>query len=101
LMLYGVAVAGMFFVWGVILLTHISFRRALGRERVEELPIRIHLYPYSTWLGLIAIAAIALTTFFVDGLQYTVPAFLPFLLLVSIAYWRVRGKESRVTATAL
>jgi len=101
LMLYGVAVAGMFFVWGVILLTHVAFRRALGRERIAELPIRIHFYPYSTWLGLIAIAGIALTTFYVDGLQYTVPAFLPFLLLVSIAYWRVRGKESRTAATAL
>jgi amino acid transporter, AAT family len=101
LMLYGVAVAGMFFVWGVILLTHIAFRRALGPERVAQLPMRIHFYPYSTWLGLVAIAAITLTTFFVDGLQYTVPAFLPFLLLVSIAYWRVRGKENRVAASSL
>jgi AAT family amino acid transporter len=101
LMLYGVAVAGMFFVWGVILLTHIAFRRALGSERIAKLPIRIHLYPYSTWLGVIAIAGIAVTTFYVDGLQYTVPAFLPFLLLVSIAYWRVRGKENRTAATAL
>jgi AAT family amino acid transporter len=101
LMLYGVAVAGMFFVWGVILLSHIAFRRALGPERVEQLPIRIRFYPYSTWLGLIAIAGIAITTFYVDGLQYTVPAFLPFLLLVSVAYWRVRGKENSATPTAL
>jgi AAT family amino acid transporter len=91
----------MFFVWGVILLTHIAFRRALGRGRVAKLPIRIHFYPYSTWLGVIAIAGIALTTFYVDGLQYTVPAFLPFLLLVSIAYWRIRGKENRAAAAAL
>ena len=101
LMLYGVAVAGMFFVWGVILLSHIAFRRKLGAERVAQLPLRIHFYPYSTWLGLIAVAGIALTTFYVDGLQYTVPAFLPFLLLVSIAYWRVRGKENRAAATSL
>src|SRR5215475_6089321 len=80
LMLYGVAVAGMFFVWGVILLTHTAFRRVLGPERVAQLPMRIHFYPYSTWLGIIAIAGITVTTFFVDGLQYTVPAFLPFLL---------------------
>ena len=40
LALYGVAVAGMFFVWVVILLTHISFRRALGRERIAKLPMR-------------------------------------------------------------
>jgi L-asparagine transporter-like permease len=100
LMLYGVAVAGMFFVWGVILLTHIAFRRALGPERVAQLPMRLHFYPYSTWLGVLAIAGITVSTFYVDGLQYTVPAFLPFLLLVSIGYWRVRGREKRFTAAA-
>jgi len=100
LMLYGVAVAGMFFVWGVILLTHIAFRRALGPERVAQLPMRLHFYPYSTWLGVLAIAGITISTFYVDGLQYTVPAFLPFLLLVSIGYWRVRGREKRFTAAA-
>jgi hypothetical protein len=35
---------------------------------------------------------ITVSTFYVDGLQYTVPAFLPFLLLISLAYWRVRAK---------
>lgn len=100
LVLYGVAVAGMFFVWGVILLTHIAFRRALGPERVARLPMRLHFYPYSTWLGVLAIVGIAVSTFYVDGLQYTVPAFLPFLLLVSIGYWRVRGREKRFTAAA-
>jgi AAT family amino acid transporter len=101
LMLYGVAVAGMFFVWGVILATHIAFRRSLGPERVAKLPMRLHFYPYSTWLGLLALAGITLTTFYVDGLQYTVPAFLPFLLLVSIAYWRVRSREKRAVPAAL
>ena len=32
LLLYGVAVAGMFFVWMVILLAHLSFRRSLGER---------------------------------------------------------------------
>ena len=57
------------------------------------------LLPLFDLAGILAIAGIAVTTFYVDGLQYTVPAFLPFLLLVSVAYWRVRGKERRA-ATA-
>jgi L-asparagine transporter-like permease len=101
LMLYGVAVAGMFFVWGVILVTHMAFRRALGRERVAQLPMRLHFYPYSTGMGLLAIAGITITTFYVNGLQYTVPAFLPFLLVVSVAYWRIQSKERPATAAAL
>ena len=96
LMLYGVAVAGMFFVWVVILITHVGFRRALGPQRVARLPIRLRLYPYSTLLGIAALLGIALSTFYVAGLQYTVPAFVPFLLLTSVAYWRIRGKWKKV-----
>src|ERR1700758_779623 len=36
-LLYGVAVAGMFFVWIIILLTHLAFRRALSPEQVSGL----------------------------------------------------------------
>ena len=96
LALYGVAVAGMFFVWIVILLTHISFRRALGPERVAKLPMRLRFYPYSTILGITALLGITISTFFVDGLQWTVPGFAPFLVLITIAYWftRRRSQES-------
>jgi amino acid transporter, AAT family len=95
LMLYGVAVAGMFFVWIIILLAHFAFRRALGPERIALLPLRLRFFPYSTWLGIITLLGIAASTFYVDGLQYSVPAFAPFLLLISLAYWKVqRGKGS-------
>jgi AAT family amino acid transporter len=99
LMLYGVAVAGMFFVWIIILLTHLAFRRALGPARIAQLPMRLRFFPYSTWLGIAALLGIAASTFFVDGLQYTVPAFAPFLLLISLAYWKVRGGKNFVAAT--
>jgi L-asparagine transporter-like permease len=90
LMLYGVAVAGMLFVWIIVLLTHLAFRRALGPERIAQLPLRLRFFPYSTWLGIAALLGIVASTFYVEGLQYTVPAFAPFLLLISIAYWKVR-----------
>src|SRR5580704_9581155 len=77
LALYGIAVAGMFFVWIVILMTHIAFRRSLGPARIAALPMRLRFYPYSTILGIAALLGIAVSTFFVDGLQYTVPTFAP------------------------
>jgi amino acid transporter, AAT family len=92
LMLYGVAVAGMFFVWGVILVTHIAFRRALGPQRIAQLPMRMRFYPYSTLLGIVVLLGITVSTFYVDGLQYTIPAFVPFLVLISVAYWRIQRK---------
>src|SRR5215472_4093506 len=90
LLLYGVAVAGMLFVWIVILLTHLAFRRALGPERVAHLPLRLRFFPYSTWLGIVALVGITTSTLFVEGLQYSVPAFAPLLLLISLAYLRIR-----------
>jgi len=86
LMLYGVAVAGMFFVWGVILVSHIRFRKSLPAEAAAQLPMRLAFSPYSDWLGIAALLGIAATTFYIDGLHYAVPAFLPFLLAVSLVY---------------
>src|SRR5271170_1686447 len=88
LMLYGVAVAGMFFVWVVILLSHIQFRKSLSPEFRSRLPIKLAWSPYSNWIGIAALLGIAASTFFVDGLQYALPAFLPFLLAMSLVYWR-------------
>ena len=73
LLLYGTAVAGMFFVWLVVLATHLRFRRALGPERVAALPLRLPLHPLPTVLGLVFLLGIASSTFFVRGLEYTVP----------------------------
>ena len=92
LMLYGVAVAGMFFVWVVILLSHIQFRKSLSPEVRSRLPIKLAWSPYSNWIGIAALTGITASTFFVDGLQYALPAFLPFLLAMSLVYWRVRRR---------
>jgi AAT family amino acid transporter len=94
LLLYGIAVAGMFFVWGVILVAHVAFRRKLGPASVAALPIRLALSPYSEAVGLIALAAICISTFFVQGLQYTVPAFAPLLLIVTLMFfWKTHHRR--------
>lgn len=90
LTLYGVAVAGMFFVWSVILLCHIRFRRSLVPEALTRLPLRLAFSPYSDWVGIAALAGVAISTFFVDGLRYAIPGFVPLLLVMSLVYWRVR-----------
>ena len=86
LSLYGTAVAGMLFIWIVILFTYLRFRRALSPEQVARLPIRMPMHRAAATFGIISLGAIVATTFFVDGLQYTVPSFLPFLILMSIVY---------------
>ena len=90
LALYGTAVAGMLFIWMVILVTYLRFRRALTPGELARLPIRMPVHRAAAWFGLLSLAAISATTFFVDGLQYSVVSFLPFLALMSIAYARMR-----------
>jgi amino acid transporter, AAT family len=95
LALYGTAVAGMLFIWIVILITYLRFRKALTPERLARLPIRMPAHRMLAWFGIVSLTAISVTTFFVDGLQYSVVWFLPFLALISIAYARMRP-EARV-----
>jgi AAT family amino acid transporter len=95
LALYGTAVAGMLFIWIVILFTFLRFRASLTPERLARLPIRMPAHRAAAWFGIISLTAIMMTTFFVDGLQYSVIGFLPFLALMSIMYARMR-KQSHV-----
>ena len=86
LMLYGVAVAGMLFVWLIILATHLRFRNAITQERLLSLPMRLPAHPLFTGLGIVLLLAIAATTYFVPGLEWSVPAFAAFLGLISVVY---------------
>jgi len=86
LLLYGTAVAGMFFVWIVILVTHLRFRRKLGLDAVARLPLKLPAHPVFSVLGIASLIAIAGTTFCVEGLQKTVPTFGVFLAIMSVIY---------------
>ncbi|MFZ0587643.1 MAG: amino acid permease, partial [Candidatus Sulfotelmatobacter sp.] len=94
LVLYGTAVAGMLFVWLVILNTHLRFRKAITRERLLSLPMRLWAHPVFTFVGILLLLAISVTTFFVDGLQWSVPAFSVFLGLISLFYLRSRQRKT-------
>lgn len=97
LMLYGTAVAGMLFVWLVILFTHLRFRKAISAERLASLPLRLRMHPLFTFIGIALLLGIFMTTFFVEGLEWSVPAFSVFLGLISLLYWRttLRKESSR------
>jgi L-asparagine transporter-like permease len=96
LLLYGVAVAGMFFVWGTILAAHLSFRRTVGPLRLAQLPVRLLFAPFSEIAALIAIAGIAVGTFFVEGLKYSVPSFVAFLLAITASYRTLRRQKGAI-----
>ena len=97
LALYGTAVAGMLFIWIVVLFTYLRFRAALSPAQLAALPIRMPAHRAAAAFGIVSLLAITVTTFFVDGLEYTVPSFLPFLAVISILYARMRPREGAHT----
>ena len=94
LLLYGTAVAGMFYVWIVILLTHLRFRQTIPASTLASLPLKLPFHPWPTLLAMLALFAIALSTFWVDGLQYTTVTFLPLLAVMSLVYLYYRARTS-------
>ena len=88
----GVSLFGGLFVWFMIFVTHIAFRPKWDASGRGRLPIRMPFYPYSSILGAALIAAILVTTWWVEGMRVTLIAGLPWLAVVSAAYWFIRRK---------
>src|SRR5713101_8597507 len=100
LLMYGSAVAGMYFVWSVILLAHLRFRRSIG-AKVNDLPLKLHLFPIANIVAIVVLVAIACSTFFVEGLQYSVPAFAALMAIISLLYWKVQRGATAGAAVPL
>lgn len=95
IILLGVASFGAFFTWFMIFVTHLFFRREWDRSGVRRLPVRMVGYPYLTALGALLMAAVLLSSAFSPDFRITLIAGVPFLLLVSIAYFAGRSRFSR------
>jgi L-asparagine transporter-like permease len=97
LFLIGAAFFGGLYVWFMILVTHFAFRRR--HQANTELARFMPAFPYLTVAGLGALALIAVSTLYVPGLRITLLGGLPWLALMTLAYWfwwsRRAGKSTR------
>jgi len=93
-LLYGPAVGGMLFVWLVILVTHLRFRRAITEDQLLRLPMRLRAHPFFTILNIVLLLGIAVTMFFVEELKWSVPVYVVCLLLISLVYF-MASRRSR------
>ena len=95
--LFGIALFGGLFVWMMIFLTHLSFRRAWTARGGRCLPVRMIGYPYTSIIGAAVVAAIIATTWWVPEMRPTIFAgstWLVFLTLVYFVWRRSRVPES-------
>jgi amino acid transporter, AAT family len=97
----GSAFFGGIFVWLMIFVTHLTFRRRTARsaQPVKRFGPR---GPWSSLFGAAALGAVLVSTWWVPGLRITVTAGLPWLLFITLCYlgWRnthPRGPGAGVT----
>jgi amino acid transporter, AAT family len=80
--LFGISLFGGLYAWLIIFVTHIVFRNRAQR------PIS------ASSLGAVSIAAILLTTWWVEGMRITLIAGVSWLALLSVAYWFIERCHS-------
>jgi len=95
----GVALFGAVLVWFMIFVTHLAFRRAWGRHRAGDLPLRWRLTPVGSLLGAILMVALFATTWWSPGLRVTVLVAVPWLLVLAVGFAIARSRALAVAAT--
>jgi AAT family amino acid transporter len=85
----GSAFLGGIFVWQMIFVTHLVFRRRTAKW--TKPPLRFAPRgPWSSAFGLTALTAVLISTWWVPGLRITLKAGVPWLVFISLCYlvWR-------------
>jgi len=91
--LFGVSLFGGLYTWLMIFVTHLFFRPKWEAAGHPALPVRMIGHPYTSLAGAAAIAAIAATTWWVQGMRVTLIAGLPWLVALTGAYFVVTRKS--------
>ena len=97
--MFGISLFGGLFAWLMIFITHLRFRRHWDARTDRTLPVRVKYFPYTTILGGVAVLAVMVSTWWVDGMRVTLQAGLPWLAVITIAYYGV-GKRREAAARA-
>jgi L-asparagine transporter-like permease len=88
LYMFAAALFGGMFVWMMIFVTHLMFRRHGPHGALRFAPPG----PWSSLFGLSALTAVLVSTWWVPGLRITIKAGLPWLVFISLCYfaWTLR-----------
>ncbi len=85
--MFGIALFGGLFVWFMIFVTHLGFRKQWDKRAGRELPVAMPLFPFTTILGGAAVLAIIVSTWWVEGMRVAIEAGVPWLVLLTVCYF--------------
>jgi L-asparagine transporter-like permease len=92
--LFGISLFGGLYAWLIIFVTHLRFRPKWDAAGHPPLPVRMYGHPFGSLAGAVAIAAIMATTWWVEGMRVTLIAGLPWLAVLTVAYFGVMRKRA-------
>jgi len=87
-----IAMFGAMFAWFMVFVTHLAFRRRRDREGADRVPFRMWGFPWLTLLGATLMGAVLLTTLFTPAFRLTLVFGLPWLLVLTLVYWRLHRR---------
>lgn len=87
ILMMGISLFGAMFTWFMIFVTHLFFRKKWDASGGRRLPVRMIGFPYLTLLGAGLMLAIMFTTWFTDAFQMTLLVGVPWMILITLAYW--------------
>jgi len=93
---FAVSLFGALFVWLMIFVTHLAFRRHHARQGPAVLPVRRPFSRLASLAGACGVAAILATAWWVPGMRFTVLAGPPWLLALAVGYWYSPGSAPPV-----
>ena len=94
----GIALFGGLFVWMMVFVTHLSFRKHWQTHGGRRLPVTMPLFPWTTIAGGVAVLAIILSTWWVEGMRVTLEAGVPWLVGLTVVYFAWGRPRARAAA---
>jgi AAT family amino acid transporter len=86
------ALLGGMLAWLISLAAHVRFRKVINQEQLAGLKLRAPLGAAGSILGIVAITASIIATWWVPETRVTVISAGPYLLILTVAYFLVRKK---------
>lgn len=90
----GMSMFGPVFTWMMILITHLFFRPKWKAEGGRELPVKMPLFPYLNWLGIILMGTVVLYSC-VTVFKTTLAMGIPWFILISLIYFIWFSKKKK------
>ncbi|WP_285769355.1 amino acid permease [Peribacillus sp. SI8-4] len=82
----GISMFGAILTWFMVFISHLYFRKSWEKSGGRKLPVKMHGFPYLTWLGALLLLALTVSTWFTGPFKIVLQFGVPWLIFLCIVY---------------